>query len=183
MYPIGGRPSNTFPSRNPVTEPSTSATSRGHAWRVPRTAKNAYTPSNEARAIRSMAGASRSSAARTLIRPTNSRGSDNLAVPSDIGQCRLGVIGLLARLPDLFLHLQQDRQEHRRHGVELGRVAPRARVEAGLVHQLVEHLAVLLPEGAAVVHPVVEDRLRVEAVRRHGAAHGNSPPSEDPHGL
>src|SRR5438445_11282909 len=50
-------------------------------------------------------------------------------------------------------------------------------MEAGLVHQLVEHLAVLLPEGAAVVHPFVDDRLRVEAVRRHGAAHGHSPPS------
>src|SRR2546428_7674735 len=77
----------------------------------------------------------------------------------------------------LLLKLQQDRQEHRRDGVEVGRVAPGARMEAGLVHQLVERLAVLLPEGAAVVHPLVDDRLRMEAVRRDGAAHGHSPPS------
>jgi hypothetical protein len=30
-------------------------------------------------------------------------------------------------------------------------------MEAGFVHQLVEHLAVFLPEGAAVVHPLVDD--------------------------
>src|SRR3989441_1201063 len=77
----------------------------------------------------------------------------------------------------LLLQLQQNRQEHRRDGVEVGRVAPGARMEAGLVHQLVERLAVLLPEGAAVVHPLVDDRLRMEAVRRDGAGHGHSPPS------
>src|SRR6267143_2035837 len=38
----------------------------------------------------------------------------------------------------LLLKLQQDRQEHRRDGVEVGRVAPGARMEAGLVHQLDE---------------------------------------------
>jgi hypothetical protein len=58
---------------------------------------------------------------------------------------------------DFLLELEENRQEHRRHGVEVGRVAPRARMEAGFVHQLVEHLAVFLPEGAAVVHPLVDD--------------------------
>src|SRR5216117_3290280 len=82
------------------------------------------------------------------------------------------VVPYAPQFPDLPLEFEEDRQEHRRHGVEVGRVAPRARVEAGLEHQLVEHLAVLLPEGAAVVHPLVDDRLRMEAVRRHGATHG-----------
>ena len=64
-----------------------------------------------------------------------------------------------------------------KHGltVKVGAVAPRARVLAGLEHHLVEHLAVPLAERAAVVHPVVDDRLRVEAVRRHGATHAVSP--------
>src|SRR5919201_3554212 len=50
-YPIGGA-SNQRPTRKPAGTPSGSAIRKGHAPRTPRIAKNAYTRSNEARAIR-----------------------------------------------------------------------------------------------------------------------------------
>src|SRR5256885_12583960 len=73
---------------------------------------------------------------------------------------------------DVPLHLQEDREECQDARVDVGPVAGGARVLSRLVQQAVEHLAVLLPQRASIVHPIVQDRLEVQAVCRDGAAQG-----------
>src|SRR5712691_9739069 len=73
---------------------------------------------------------------------------------------------------DVPFHLQEDREERQDARVEVGAVARGARVLSRLVQQAVEHLAVFLPQRAPIVHPVVQDRLEVQTVRRNRAAQG-----------
>src|SRR2546426_6441742 len=72
---------------------------------------------------------------------------------------------------DVPFHLQEDREECQDARVDVGAVARGARVLSRLVQQAVEHLAVLLPQRASIVHPIVQDRFEVQAVCRDGAAH------------
>src|SRR3972149_7035531 len=60
---------------------------------------------------------------------------------------------------DLLLRLQEDRQDREDGRVHVRRVARRARVLSRLAEDAVERLPVLLPQRAAIVHPVVQDRL------------------------
>src|SRR2546422_3725431 len=72
---------------------------------------------------------------------------------------------------DVSLHLQEDREERQDARVDVSAVARGARVLSRLVQQAVEHLAVLLPQRAPIVHPVVQDRLEVQSIGRNRAAH------------
>src|SRR3989449_219655 len=155
-YPIGGAPRKRIPSRKPAIDDPSSATRKGQARRVPRTAKNAYRRSNEARAIFTMAGWAAAGAARIPTGPRIARGRRTFP---------------FQRL-DVPFHLQEDREERQDARVEVGAIACGARVLPRLVQQAVEHLAVLLPQRSTIVHPVVQDRLEVQAVRRDGAAQG-----------
>src|SRR2546427_8213497 len=73
---------------------------------------------------------------------------------------------------DVPFHLQEDREECQDARVDVGAVARGARVLPRLVQQAVEHLAVLLPQRASIVHPSVQDRFEVQGVCRDGAAQG-----------
>src|SRR5438093_10283608 len=73
---------------------------------------------------------------------------------------------------DVPFHLQEDREERQDARVEVGTVARGARVLPRLVQQAVEHLAVFLPQRASIVHPIVQDRLEVQSIRRDRAAQG-----------
>src|SRR2546428_10981847 len=75
---------------------------------------------------------------------------------------------------DVPLHLQEDREERQDARVDVGAVARGARVLPRLVQEAIEHLAVFLPQRTSIVHPVVQDRLQIEAVRRNRVAHGGS---------
>src|SRR6266581_1661349 len=75
---------------------------------------------------------------------------------------------------DLPLHLEEDRQDREDRRIDVGAVARSARVLPRLVQQAVERLAVLLPQRPAVVHPVVQDRLEMQPVRRDRAAHAGT---------
>src|SRR2546428_10915721 len=81
---------------------------------------------------------------------------------------------------DVPLHLQEDREQGQDAWVDVGAVARGARVLSRLVQQAVEHLAVLLPQRASIVHPVVQDRLEVQAGCRDGAAQGPYVPALRP---
>src|SRR3989454_5502083 len=72
---------------------------------------------------------------------------------------------------DVPFHLQEDREERQDARVDVGAVARGARVLSRLVEQAIEHLAVLLPQRASIVHPVVQDRLEVQSIGRNRAAH------------
>src|SRR5213593_4607102 len=157
-YPIGGAPRKRIPSRKPSIDVPSSATRKGQAWRVPRTAKNAYRRSNEARAIRTMAARSATVASRIRTGPGIARGRRTFP---------------FQRL-DVPFHLQEDGQEREDRRVHVGAVTRSARVLPRLVQQAVEHLAVLLPQRAPVVHPVVQDRFQMQAVRRDCSAHSRN---------
>src|SRR5438445_13321666 len=73
-YPIGGAPRKRIPSRKPSIDGPSSATRNGQAWRVPRTAKNAYRRSKEAQAILTMAARSATVASRIRTVPGIARG-------------------------------------------------------------------------------------------------------------
>src|SRR5437870_2193330 len=141
-YPIGGAPRKRIPSRKPWIDVPSSATRNGQAWRVPRTAKNAYRRSNEARAILTMAARSATVASRIRTGPGIARGRRTFP---------------FQRL-DVSLHLQENREERQDARVDVGAVARGARVLSRLVQQAVEHLAVLLPQRPPVAHPVVQVR-------------------------
>src|SRR3990172_4763139 len=72
---------------------------------------------------------------------------------------------------DLLLCLEENRKDREDRRVHMGAVARRARMPPRFVEEPVEGLPVLLPQRATVVHPVVQDRLEVQAVRRDRAAH------------
>src|SRR3989475_1605505 len=155
-YPIGGEPRNRIPSRKPWIDVPSPATRNGQARRAPRTAKNAYTRLKEARAILTMAARSATVASRIRTGPGIARGRRTFP---------------FQRL-DVPFHLQEDREERQDARVEVGAIACGARVLPRLVQQAVEHLAVLLPQRSTIVHPVVQDRLDVQPIRRDGAAQG-----------
>src|SRR5256712_9978520 len=154
-YPIGGAPRKRIPSRKPSIDGPSSATRNGQAWRVPRTAKNAYRRSKEARAILTMAARSATVASRIRTGPGIARGRRTFP---------------FQRL-DVPFHLQEDREEGQDRRVEVGAITRGARMLPRFVQEPIEHLAVFLPQRTPVVHPVVQDRLEVEAVRRDRAAH------------
>src|SRR2546422_9672342 len=157
-YPMGGVPWKRIPSRKPAIDDPPSATRNGQAWRIPRTAKYAYTRSNEAWAILTMA--SRSATVASRIR-------------TGVGIVRGRRTFSFQRL-DVPFHLHEDREERQDARVDVGAVARGARVLPRLVQEAIEQLAVFLPQRTSIVHPVVQDRLQMEAVRRNRAAHGGS---------
>src|SRR3989442_14316681 len=116
-YPIGGAPWKRIPSRKPSIDDPSSATRNGQAWRVPRTAKNAYTRSNEARAILTMAALSATVASRIRTAPGIARGRRTFP---------------FQRL-DVPFQLQEDREERQDAWVDVGAVARGARVLPRLV--------------------------------------------------
>src|SRR5213593_5315576 len=162
-YPIGGAPRKRIPSRKPSIDGPSSATRNGQAWRVPRTAKNAYTRSKEARAILTMAARSATVASRVRTGPGIAHGRRTFP---------------FQRL-DVPFHLQEDREDRQDARVEVGAVARSARVLPRLVQQAVEHLAVFLPQRASIVHPIVQDRLEVQSIRRDCAAQCLDGPASD----
>src|SRR2546426_11933649 len=105
-YPIGGAPRKRIPSRKPAIDGPSSATRKGQARRVPRTAKNAYRRSNEARAILTMAAWSATGASPIRTGPRIAPGRKT--VP-------------FQRL-DVPFHLQEDREECQDARVEVGAI-------------------------------------------------------------
>src|SRR3989454_590781 len=156
-YPMGGVPRKRMPSRKPAIDDSPSATRKGQACRIPRTAKYAYTRSNEARAILTMAA--RSAIVASRIRTGHGIAHGRRTFP-------------FQRL-DVPFHLQEDREERQDARVDVGTVTRGARVLSRLVQQPVEHLAVFLSQCTSIVHPVVQDRLEVQSIRRNRAAHSH----------
>src|SRR5712692_7440312 len=138
---MGGVPRKRIPSRKPWIEGPSSATRKGQARRVPRTAKYAYTRSNEARAILTTAVRSATVASRIRTAPGIAHGRRTFP---------------FQRL-DVPLHLQEDREERQDARVDVGAVTRGARVLSRLVQEAIEHLAVLFPQRTAVVRPVVQD--------------------------
>src|SRR5438093_378515 len=152
---MGGVPRKSIPSRKPWIDDPSSATRNGQACRIPRTAKYAYRRSNEARAILTMAAWSATVASRIRTGPRIARGRRTFP---------------FQRL-DVSLHLQEDREERQDARVDVCAVTRGARVLPRLVQQAIEHLAVLLPQRASIVHPIVQDRFEVQSIGRNRAAH------------
>src|SRR2546430_4187355 len=71
---------------------------------------------------------------------------------------------------DLPFHLQEDGQDREDRRVHVGAVTRGTRVLPCLRNHTIEGLPVLLPQGAAVVPPVVPEGLVGKAVRRGRAA-------------
>src|SRR3989441_7187333 len=140
-YPIGGAPRKRIPSRKPAIDGPSSATRKGQARRVPRTAKNAYRRSNEARAILTMAAWAATVASRIRTGPRIAPGRRTFP---------------FQRL-DVSLPLHEDREERQDARVDVCAVTRGARVLPRLVEEAIEHLAVLLPQRTAVVRPVVQN--------------------------
>src|SRR5437879_6488277 len=113
-YPIGGAPRKRIPSRKPSIDDPSSATRNGQAWRVPRTAKNAYRRSKEARAILTMAARSATVASRIRTVPGIARGRRTFP---------------FQRL-DVPFHLQEDREEGQDRRVEVGAITRGARMRS-----------------------------------------------------
>src|SRR3990170_2426131 len=148
-----------MPSRNPMTAPPSSATRRGSARPRPRTAKNAYTRSKDARAMRMIASRSGAEASRMGTRGER-RSSKKVVVAS---------VGLHAEPPDgpVSLDPRDDRVAARGEGdaddegIEETEIPP-------LRAELVEHL-----RGPACpralerkdVEPVQELRDSLEPIR------------------
>src|SRR5213593_3785165 len=156
-YPIAGAPRKRIPSRKPSIDDPSSATRNGQAWRVPRTAKNAYRRSKEARAILAMAARSATVASRIRTGPGIARGRRTFP---------------FQRL-DIPFHLQEDREEGQDRRVEVGAITRGARMLPRFAQEPIEHLAVFRPQCTAIVRPVVQDRFEVQAVRRDRAAHAS----------
>src|SRR5256886_17429950 len=116
-YPIGGAPRKRIPSRKPSIDDPSSATRNGQAWRVPRTAKNAYRRSKEARAILTMAARSATVASRIRTVPGIARSRRTFP---------------FQRL-DVPLHLQEDREQGQGTWVDEGAVARGARERSRFV--------------------------------------------------
>src|SRR5437773_91307 len=117
------------PTRKPAGTPSWSAMRNGHAPRIPRTAKNAYTRSKDARAIR-----------RNVAK--------SAVVPSRIGTERgerLDRRTFPFQCLELPLHFQKDRQDRQDRRVHVGAITRGTRVLPRLRDDAIEGLPVFLP--------------------------------------